>query len=262
MTLIAPPENTLSPAAEAELHGGRHESYVALVWRRLKRSLTGMIGLVLVVALLVMSVFAPFFAPVDPKATDVGFASPDSIYFTDKDGNFTFRPRIYPIVEGQELDPITFQPLMAPDYDNPVELGFFVRGFEYPVLGGLFSMDRHFVGSLDGRPVHFFGTDKFGRDVLSRIIYGSRVSLMIALTAAATFRHNGLPTVALFVALLVWTAPTPRRPMWQLAGLTLAGVLAVQAGLFRLVGVRPYHPAFSDQTILHQVAAAMQVAYW
>jgi hypothetical protein len=80
----------------------------------------------------------------------------------------------------------------------------------------------------------------------------------LALTAAATFRHNGLPTVALFVALLVWTAPTPRRPMWQLAGLTLAGVLAVQAGLFRLVGVRPYHPAFSDQTILHQVAAAMR----
>jgi peptide/nickel transport system permease protein len=182
MTLIAPPENTLTPAAEAVLHGGRHESYGALVWRRLRRSLTGMMGLVLVVALLVMSVFAPFFAPVDPKVTDVGFSSPDSIYFTDKDGGFTFRPRIYPIVEGAELDPITFQPMMAPDYDNPVELGFFVKGFEYPVLGGLFSLDRHFFGSLDGKPVHFLGTDKFGRDVLSRIVYGSRVSLMIALT--------------------------------------------------------------------------------
>lgn len=182
MTLIAPPENTLSPVAEATLHGGRHESYAALVWRRLKRSVTGMMGLVLVVALLVMSIFAPFFAPVDPKVTDVGFSSPDSIYFTDKDGNFTLRPRIYPIVEGEELDPITFQPLMAPDYDNPVELGLFVKGFEYPVLGGLFTMDWHFVGSLDGRPVHFLGTDKFGRDVLSRIIFGSRVSLMIALT--------------------------------------------------------------------------------
>lgn len=181
MTLIAPPENTLTPAAEAALHGGRHESYIALVWRRLKRSVTGMMGLVLVVALLVMSVFAPFFAPVDPKATDVGFSSPDSIYFTGKDGSFTFRPRVYPVVEGEELDPITFQPLMAPDYDHPVELGFFVKGFEYPVLG-LFTMDRHFFGSLDGKPVHILGTDKFGRDVLSRIIFGSRVSLMIALT--------------------------------------------------------------------------------
>lgn len=182
MTLIAPPEHTLTPTAEAALHEGRHESYLALVWRRLRRSWTGMMGLVLVIALLVMAVFAPFFAPVDPKATDTGFAAPDGIYFTDKDGGFTLRPRVYPIVEGTDLDPITFQPLMGPDYEHPVELGFFVRGFEYPVLWGLFTSDRHFVGSLDGRPVHFLGTDKFGRDVLSRVIHGSRVSLMIALT--------------------------------------------------------------------------------
>ena len=182
MTIIAPPENTLSPVAEAALHEGRHESYQALVWRRLRRSWTGMMGLVLVIALLIMAVFAPFFAPVDPKATDTGFSSPAAVYFSDKDGKFTFRPRIYPIVEGEELDPITFQPLMGPDYEHPVELGLFVKGFEYPVLWGLFTADRHFIGSLDGRPVHFLGTDKFGRDVLSRIIYGSRVSLMIALT--------------------------------------------------------------------------------
>jgi hypothetical protein len=84
------------------------------------------------------------------------------------------------------------------------------------------------------------------------------VVLAIALTLAATFRHNGLPTIALFVAVLIWAVPAPRRPAWTLAALTLAGVLGLQAGLFRAIGVQPYHPAFGDQTILHQVAAAMQ----
>jgi peptide/nickel transport system permease protein len=180
MNMLAPPENTLTPLAEEHVDA-RNETYLALVLRRLRRSWTGMFGLVLVVALLIMSILAPFFAPVDPKDTDTGFSPPDNVYFTGKDGAFRFRPRIYPLVEGTDLDPVTFQPLMAPDYDHPVELGFFVKGFEYPVLG-LFTLDRHFFGSLDGKPVHFLGTDKFGRDVLSRIFYGSRVSLMIALT--------------------------------------------------------------------------------
>ena len=140
-----------------------------------------MFGLVLVILLLIMSVCAPFFSPVEPKFTDNGFAPPDSVYFSDKDGKFAFLPRIYPLVEGSDLDPVTFQPLMGPDYDNPIELGFLVKGFEYPILG-LFTWDRHFFGSVDGKPVHLLGTDKFGRDILSRAIYGSRVSLMIALT--------------------------------------------------------------------------------
>ncbi|TIN59279.1 MAG: ABC transporter permease, partial [Mesorhizobium sp.] len=53
-----------------------NESYIALVWRRLKRSWTGMAGLWLVVLLLLMAVFAEFIAPMDPKVTDVGFAPP------------------------------------------------------------------------------------------------------------------------------------------------------------------------------------------
>jgi peptide/nickel transport system permease protein len=180
MTMLIPAENTSQPTAEQ--HKDHHnETYLALVWRRLRRSWTGMLGLILVVLLLIMSIFAPFFAPIDPKFTDTGFAAPDAVYFTDKDGAFTFRPRIYPLVEGTDLDPVTFQPLMGPDFNNPSELGFFVRGFDYHLLG-LIPLNRHFFGTLDGKPVHFLGTDKFGRDILSRAIHGSRISLIIALT--------------------------------------------------------------------------------
>ncbi|TCL72846.1 ABC transporter permease [Rhizobium sp. BK251] len=160
-------------------HG--NESYMALVWRRLRRSWTGMMGLVLVGLLLLMAIFADFFAPMDPKATDVGFAPPQVMSFHDKDGNFVFQPRVYGQTESDELDPVTFQPIVGPDYDNPNLLGFFVKGAEYKLFG-LIPTDRHFFGSTTGQPVHFLGTDKFGRDVLSRAIIGSRISLTIALT--------------------------------------------------------------------------------
>jgi len=250
MTMITPPEMTHKPVMEIA-DDSHNESYLALVWRRLKRSLTGMIGLVLVVALLAMSIFAPFFAPVDPKFTDTGFSSPDGIHFTGKDGGFTFRPHTYPLVEGADLDPVTFQPLMGPDYENPVELGFFVKGFDYPVLG-LFTMNRHFFGALDGRPVHFLGTDKFGRDVLSRVIYGSRISLMIALTvvffvtligttvgmvsgylggAFDTWTQRFVELILAFPQLPLYLALTSLIPVTAPTNVFLAFVIVVLSGL-------------------------------
>ncbi len=181
--MLVPGESTLSGAGEiVERHG--NESYGALVWRRLKRSWTGMAGLVMVIMLVFIALFADFLSPVDPKLTDVGYSGPEAISFTTKDGGWALTPRIYPMVEGTELDPITYQPLIGPDYDNPRYLGFFVKGAPYKLLW-LIPVERHFFGATDGQPVHFLGTDKFGRDVLSRALYGSRISLMIALTVVS-----------------------------------------------------------------------------
>ena len=179
------PVDTARPAAgPAKPIAGRFvggsEGYLRLVWRRLRRSIIGMIGLVLVSLLLIMAVFADFFAPMNPKEPGISFAPPDAISFTAPDKSFALRPRIYPTIETGEFDQVTFQPLTGPDYDHPHELGFFVDGAEYWLLG-LLPANIHFFGSLDGSPVHFLGTDKFGRDILSRGIVGSRISLMIAL---------------------------------------------------------------------------------
>nr|WP_307158070.1 ABC transporter permease [Rhizobium paknamense] len=162
----------------------RNESYAALVWRRFRRSFTGMMGLLLVALLVLMAVFAEFFAPMDPLETHESFSPPQTISFREKDGSFTWRPRVYANAETGALDPITFQPVMGPDLDHPRLLGFFVKGAEYRLFG-LLPTDRHVFGSLDGDPVHFLGTDKFGRDILSRAIHGSRISLAIALSVVA-----------------------------------------------------------------------------
>ncbi|WP_083988794.1 ABC transporter permease [Devosia geojensis] len=161
-----------------------NEGYATLVWRRFKRSSMGMIGLVLVVSLFVVAVFADFFAPMDPKRAELPFAPPDMISFQDPQGNFSLLPYVYPIGETGEFDPITFQPLTGPVMDDPTPTGFFVEGYPYRIFWVIPS-NIHFFGTTDGRPIHLLGTDKFGRDILSRGIVGSRISLMIALAVVA-----------------------------------------------------------------------------
>ena len=41
-------------------------------------------------------------------------------------------------------------------------------------------------------PAHLFGTDQFGRDVLSRIIYGARISMIVGLCAAGELIHSSV----------------------------------------------------------------------
>ncbi|MCC5974993.1 MAG: ABC transporter permease [Rubellimicrobium sp.] len=159
------------------------QSYASLVWRRFRRSIPGMIGLVLVTMLITVAIFADFFAPVSPRGAHTAFHPPDKISWYVPGEGWRLRPVAFPIVEGAELDPVTFQPLNAPDYDNPRPIRFFVEGWEYRWLG--ITMNRHFIGVEDGTPLHILGTDRLGRDIMSRGIIGSRISLALALTCIA-----------------------------------------------------------------------------
>lgn len=166
------------------VHPGHNETYATLVWRRFRRSVMGMIGLVLVSGLMIVMLFADFFAPMDPKFADIPFSPPDVIAFENPEGEFSLIPYVYPIGDTGEFDPITFQPISGVDKFNPTPTGFFVQGVGYRIFW-LIPANIHFFGSTDGRPIHFLGTDKLGRDILSRGIIGSRISLLIALTVVA-----------------------------------------------------------------------------
>ncbi len=160
------------------------ESYFNLVRRRFRRSISGMIGLIGVSALLIMALFANFFAPVDPNLPALSFAPPTAIRFFDADGNFHLRPFYYPVIETGEFDPVTFQPLTGPDLAHPAQIRFFAQGYPYKLLW-LIPSDIHLFTGTGDVPLNLLGTDKLGRDILSRGIIGSRISLTIALVVVS-----------------------------------------------------------------------------
>ena len=176
------PEDYADGAAQKSRFAG-NENYLTLVWRKFRRSFTGMLGLVLVGLLLLVAIFADFVAPADPRQPYIAFAPPDPVSFFTKEG-FTLWPVTYATKESTELDPITFQPLTSPDYDNPRPIQFFAEGYSYKILG-LIPSDTHLFGTGDGKPLHLLGTDKFGRDIFSRGAIGSRISLAISLIGVA-----------------------------------------------------------------------------
>lgn len=167
-------DNRLSTASTAS------QSYPRLVWRRFRRSVPGMVGLVMVVSLLLMALFAEFFAPMDPLKPSIAFAPPDKLSFQVPGQGWRLRPVAFPVVESDELDPVTFQPVIGPDLKNPRRLVFLASGWSYRLFG-IIPANRHLVQAEDGTPLHILGTDKLGRDILSRGITGARISLAISL---------------------------------------------------------------------------------
>jgi peptide/nickel transport system permease protein len=125
--------------------------------------------------------FAGFFSPYDFAEQDraVPFAPPSRLHFRDAQGTMHWRPSACLLVE---------RPGSFGAYDEDLQrcfpLRFFVQGSKYKLLG-LFSSTWHLFGVDAPGRVFLFGTDSYGRDVFSRLLYGGQVSLLAGLLAAA-----------------------------------------------------------------------------
>ncbi len=96
----------------------------------------------------------------------------------DADGNFHLRPFVY--AQEVTLDPKTFAPTWTENPDVMYPVRFFVKGFEYKILG-LIPWDRHLFGVEGDGLIHLMGTDKFGRDLFGKSCEAGRISLTMAL---------------------------------------------------------------------------------
>jgi len=93
-----------------------------------------------------------------------------------------FWPHVY-AVRGAR-DPKTFKMVWEADPENKIPIHLFARGFEYKVLG-LIPADRHLIGVEEGLDaadtIFLMGTDIQGRDLYSRLMFGTRISMSIGL---------------------------------------------------------------------------------
>jgi peptide/nickel transport system permease protein len=82
---------------------------------------------------------------------------------------------------------MTFKRVYTPDPEQKIPVRFFARGFEYRLFG-LLPVDRHWIGVEGAAPeetLFLLGTDEQGRDLWSRLMYGTRTSLTIGLAGVA-----------------------------------------------------------------------------
>lgn len=183
MAVLAPPT---TPAHEpAPLALPEQRIFVAsqwqLMWWRFRKHRLAMVSGVIVIGFYLVVLGADFLAYADPDRSEAqrSLMPPQRVYFFD---GWRFAPYVHGFKGAR--DPNTFKRVYVADPTQKVPVRFFAEGFEYRFLG-LIPTTRHLIGVDRGRDasttIFLLGTDLQGRDLWSRLMYGTRISLTIGL---------------------------------------------------------------------------------
>jgi len=155
-------------------------AYVAspwqLMWWQFRKHQAARVALVILGLMYFAALFSEPLSPYGSTQRFPGYENtpPSRIRFLDEDGRLR-RPFIYDVK--RTLDPETVRVIFREDTSEAFTIRFFPEGEPYKILG-IFRANRRLLGT-DGPPIFVFGSDHLGRDVYSRTLAGSRISLFI-----------------------------------------------------------------------------------
>ncbi len=168
--------STPPPAAEVEQEA---KVFVApqwqLVWWKFRKHKLALISAVVVLLIYLVAIFTEFLSPVEPTKTDSKhlYAPPQTLLF-DNQGAYVYGYT-------SKIDPVALRRTFVIDETKRIPISFFVKGFSYKLFGFI-DADVHLLGPTNPEDVVFLlGADRLGRDLLSRFISGTRVSMSIGL---------------------------------------------------------------------------------
>jgi peptide/nickel transport system permease protein len=150
-----------------------------LVWWRFQKHRLAMIGLCFIGALYLAAMFCEFWAPYDKDTRHYEsiYAPPSKIRIFDEQGHI-HRPFVQETAMEFDVETQKMSYVENPQERYPIR--FFVRGEPYWFLG-LWQGNLHLFGVDAPGKVYLFGTDRMGRDMFSRCLYGCRISLSIGM---------------------------------------------------------------------------------
>jgi peptide/nickel transport system permease protein len=146
-----------------------------LMWRKFVRNKVAIIGGVIILLYYLTALFAGFVAPytLSTRFVKYIYMPPQRVHLFH-DGKF--QPYVYDVE--LEVDE-NLRKIYTPNPDVIIPIRFFARGEPYKLFG-LIETDVHLFLTPEGI-VSLLGTDRQGRDMFSRVLYGSQVSLTIGL---------------------------------------------------------------------------------
>lgn len=143
-----------------------------LMVRRFRRSKLSVGGLYVLAVMYTIMLFSDFLAPYDHTRLDSNYAWAPPSVVEFKDGSLvTYKLK-------QTLDTERFEWFYDIDRTQPLKIHFFVQGYEYRFLG-IIPSRLHLFGVDEGYQVNILGADKDGKDVFSRLLKGSQISLTL-----------------------------------------------------------------------------------
>ena len=170
----AAPGERLSHAEEAHFVASQWQ----LIWRKFRRHRLARLGAAIIAILVVLAVFAEFWSPYDifERHTELVHLPPQRVRFIHE--GRLHRPFVYGVTS--ERSTITYFLEFSDDRSHRYPVRFFVRGADYKIFG-LIPSNIHFFGVDEPGVIHLLGTESIGRDMLSRILSATRVSLSVGL---------------------------------------------------------------------------------
>ncbi len=157
-----------------------------LMWWRFRKHRLAMTSGVIVLLIYLIAIFAGFLAPTTPEhyRGDFTYAPPQRVHLIDRGPN---GPQLRPFVYAYkvEIEQEALRRVFAPDEETKLHLGLMVHGTPYKMLG-LIDTDLHLFGLEDPEaPLFIMGADVLGRDMFTRLMYGTRISMSIGLVGVA-----------------------------------------------------------------------------
>jgi len=167
------------PADQKSLDAIFAASQWQLMWRKFKRNKVAIVGGIVVALYYLTALLAGFVAPYTLEARFIRY-----IHMPPQRIRIFNEGKLQPHVCGVELTiDENLRKHYTPNCDERFPLQFFARGESYKLFG-MIDTDVHLFQVPDGI-VSLLGTDRQGRDMFSRILYGSQVSLTIGLLGVA-----------------------------------------------------------------------------